>query len=165
MGLFKASCPLYSFYENSGGKLSEHEALVFQFLLHKWLILLVLHLQRFGSLRYENSHYDTLIVLFPNPQFRVEMDSPSATYAEFTKVTVLGTVQHNKLVRTATCHYLTFWVWKVYYKNYSAWNTWNISINFIWTFPARDIKNLPRSPVYDYILEEVGTLICRNHKS
>ena len=28
MGLFKASCPMYSFYENNGGKLPEQEALV-----------------------------------------------------------------------------------------------------------------------------------------
>ena len=35
MGIFKASCPIYSFSENSGGKLPEQEALVFQFLLHK----------------------------------------------------------------------------------------------------------------------------------
>ena len=102
---------------------------------------------------------------FQPHSFRAEMDSPSGTYSDFPKVNVLDTVQHNELVRIATCHYFTFWVWKVYYKNYSPWPTYNILINFIWTFLAWDIKNLPRSPVYEWILEEARTLIWRNHIS
>ena len=37
-GLFKVSYPMYSFFENSGGKLLEQEAIVFQFLMQKCLI-------------------------------------------------------------------------------------------------------------------------------
>ena len=38
MILFKASCLMYSFFENTGGKLPKQEALVFKFLLHKFMI-------------------------------------------------------------------------------------------------------------------------------
>ena len=44
MGLFKVIFPIYSFSEISGGKLSEQEALVFQFLLQKCLLLFLWYL-------------------------------------------------------------------------------------------------------------------------
>ena len=42
--LFKVICLMYSFSENSGGKLLEQEALFFQFLLEKFLILFLWYL-------------------------------------------------------------------------------------------------------------------------
>ena len=59
--LFKVSCPMYSFSENSGGKLPEQEALVYQFLLQKFLILFTTPM----CLKFltEVSYYD----LFPTP--------------------------------------------------------------------------------------------------
>ena len=93
------------------------------------------------------------------------MDSPSGTYAYFPKVTILGTIQDSEIVWNSTCHYFTFWVWKVYHINYNLFPTYNILRNFVWTFLAQDIENLPRSPIYDCILEEAGTLIWKNHIS
>ena len=49
MGLFKESFIMYSFSENSGGKLQEQEALVFQFPLQKFLILFLWYIQNFYS--------------------------------------------------------------------------------------------------------------------
>ena len=47
--LFKVSYPMYSFSENSGGKLPEQEALVFQFLLQKFLILFLDYILKYFS--------------------------------------------------------------------------------------------------------------------
>ena len=103
--------------------------------------------------------------LFPNPQFRAEMDSPSGTYADFPKVTFLGTVQHSELVQTAMSHCFTLCIWKTYHWNYVPCPIYKILWNLVWTFLARYIANLPRSPIYDCILEEARTLIWRNHIS
>ena len=66
------------------------------------------------------------------------------------------TVQHRELVQNATCHCFTFGVWNVYQKMYILFPFWNIFQNFIWTFLSRDIANIPRSHVYEYILERGG---------
>ena len=52
-------------------------------------------------------------VFFPTPQVRAELVSPIGTYANFPKVMYFKTVQHNELVRTATCHCFTFRVLKL----------------------------------------------------
>ena len=49
MGLFKVICLMYSFSENSGGKLLEQEALVLQFLLQKCLLLFLWYLRNYYS--------------------------------------------------------------------------------------------------------------------
>ena len=53
MSLFKAIFLTYYFSENSGGKLPEQEALVFQFLLHKFPILFLKYLQKYHFSVYE----------------------------------------------------------------------------------------------------------------
>ena len=66
MGLFKASCPMYSFSENNEGNLAEQEALVFQFLLQKFLSLLLWYLRNYGSYVSKTLHWDILSCLCSN---------------------------------------------------------------------------------------------------
>ena len=58
---------MYSFSENSGGKLPEQEALVFQFLMQKWLILIMLYLWSFKYLKSKTPHYYIMISILSNP--------------------------------------------------------------------------------------------------
>ena len=51
---------MYSFSENSGGKLSEQEALIFWFLLQKFLLLFLWYLRNFFSSMFEISHWGNL---------------------------------------------------------------------------------------------------------
>ena len=66
MGLFKVRYPMYSFSENSRGKLPEQEALVFQFLLQKWLLLFLWYPWHYCSYMSENFHYGILSCLCSN---------------------------------------------------------------------------------------------------
>ena len=54
--LFKASCLMYSFSKNDGGKLPEQEALVFHFLIQKCLLLFLWYLRNYCSYVSENSY-------------------------------------------------------------------------------------------------------------
>ena len=51
---------MYSFSENNGGKLPEQEALIFQFLLQKVLLLFLWYLCNYWSSVYEISHWGNL---------------------------------------------------------------------------------------------------------
>ena len=57
-------------------------------------------------------------VIYPTPQFWVELVSASGTYAKFPKVTYFRTVQDSELVQTSTCHCFTFGVWNFYHRKY-----------------------------------------------
>ena len=57
---------MYSFSENSGGKLPEQEALVFQFLLQKCLILFLWYLRNYCSYVSKNSHWVSLTCPYSN---------------------------------------------------------------------------------------------------
>ena len=106
-----------------------------------------------------------LYFFFPSPWVIEYLVSPSGTYSNFPKVNYSRIVEHRELVWTTTFHCFTFQVWKAYQGHYSMLPTYNILRNLVCTFLARDIANLPRSHVYDCIMEEDGTLIWRNHIS
>ena len=58
--LFKWSYIMYSFSENSGGKLPKQEALIFWFLLQKYLLLFLWSLRNYWSSVFEISHWGNL---------------------------------------------------------------------------------------------------------
>ena len=64
--LFKWSYPMYSFSENSGGKLPEQEALDFQFLLQKCLLLFLWYLWNYWSSMSGISHRGNLACPWSN---------------------------------------------------------------------------------------------------
>ena len=66
MVLFKASCPMYSFFETNGGNLLEQEALVFQFLLLNFLILFLLYLLNLHFSVSETLHEGILAYILSN---------------------------------------------------------------------------------------------------
>ena len=57
---------MYSFSENSGGKLPEQEALDFQFLLHKFLLLFLWYIWNYCSYVSEISHWGNLACSWSN---------------------------------------------------------------------------------------------------
>ena len=164
MHLLKASWAVYSFSQNCDQNWKISDALVFFsfFCRNVWYFFCGIY-ENNAPLCLKLCTEVASHVLFPTPQVRAELVSPIGT--RFPKVTYFRTVQKSKLVRTSTCHWFTFGVWTFYYRKYSSCPFWNILRNFIWTFIARDISILPRSLVYDCILEEDGTLIWRNHMS
>ena len=66
MRLLNFSSPMHSFSKNSGGKLQEQEALVFQFLLQKFLSLFLWYLWNYWSSVSKISHWDNLACPWSN---------------------------------------------------------------------------------------------------
>ena len=147
MILLKESWEAYSFFQNCEHNCKISDALVFFnfFCRIDWYcfwnisksnvpLCLKLHTEVSSS------------VIFTTPHVWAEFVTPIGTYESFPRVTYFKTVQLSKLVQTSMCHCFTFGFWNFYHRNYGLCPIFEILWNFIWTFIAWDITNIPRCP-------------------
>ena len=95
---------MYSFSENSGGKLPEQEALIFNFFNRNSYYCFCDISEITTPLCLKFCTEVTSHVPYPTPQVSIEWVSPFGTYEPFPKVTCYKTVQNSEVVRYSTCH-------------------------------------------------------------